>query len=140
MHFMQIKSSQMDKFEKKQEEGFKIDRTFTDTQSIFNAVLDGEGNIQIRPNDFETRSGVTQKPISDSDQHSITITHSYINGTTWYLKLLYRCNIDYKVWDMKAGYSDHVIKSKEQVQGIIKRKTGPRLDYVNSAGERGGIN
>ena len=121
-----------------EEGGFKIDRTFTDTQSIFNAVLDGEGNIQIRPNDFETRSGVTQKPISDSDQHSITITHSCINGTTWYLKLLYRCNIDYKVWDMRAGYSDHVIKSKEQVQGLIKKRTGLRLDYVNSAGGKGG--
>ncbi|GAB1609579.1 hypothetical protein Ahia01_001243700 [Argonauta hians] len=54
------------------------------------------------------------------------------------LKMLYRCNIDYKVWDMKSGYSDHVIKSKEEVQDTIKKKTGLRLDYVNSAGGKGG--
>ncbi len=118
--------------------GFKIDRSFSDTQSIFNQVIDEDGNICIRPKDFQTRSGVTQKPISDSDQHCITITHSYINGTTWFLKMLYRCNIDYKVWDMKAGYSDHLIKSKETVQEEIKKKTGLRLDYVNSAGGKGG--
>lgn len=121
-----------------EEGGFKIDRNFADTQSIFNGVLDEDGNIRIRPKDFETRSGVTQKPITDSDQHSITITHSYINGTTWFLKMLYRCNIDYKVWEKKAGYSEHLDKSKAKVQEVIKKKTGLCLDYVNSAGGKGG--
>ena len=78
------------------------------------------------------------KKLTDSDQHSITITHSYVNGTAWFLKMLYRCNIDYKKWDKKKGYSDHVTKSKEKVQDVIKKKTGLRLDYVNSAGGKGG--
>ena len=120
------------------EDGFKIDRSYEDTQTIFNDVLDNNGNIRIQPKDFETRSGVTQKPLTDSDQHSITITHSYINGTTWFLKMLYRCNIDYKVWVEKAGLCDHLYKSKDTVRDVIKKKTGLCLDYVNSAGGKGG--
>ena len=65
--------------------GFKIDRSAADTQNIFDNVLDENGNICIRPKDFGTRSGVTQKPLSDSDQHCITITHSYIK---WYNMVL----------------------------------------------------
>ena len=34
--------------------------------------------------------------MTSSDQTSITITHSYINATSWFLKLLYRCHIDYQ--------------------------------------------
>ena len=75
---------------KKIEEGFLIDRTASDTQNIFMSVLDEQGNIVIKSNDFVTRSGVTQEPISNSDQHSITITHTYINGCKWYFKPQYR--------------------------------------------------
>ena len=51
--------------------------------------------------------------------------------------MLYRCNIDFKKWVEKAGYCDHLKKSKE-VREVIKKKTGLRLDYVNSAGGKGG--
>ena len=108
--------------------GFKINRSAEDTQKIFNSVLDDNGDIQIRAGDFATRSWVTQKTFSDSDQHCITITHSYINGKTWYLKMLYRCDIDFKKWVGKAGYCDHLKKSKKEVREVIKKKTGLRLD------------
>jgi len=38
--------------------------------------------------DFETRQGVSTKPISESDQKSITLRHDYINGTTRFLKVI----------------------------------------------------
>ena len=62
-------------------QGFKIDRTAADTRKIFESVLQ-DGEIVIKPKDFAVRSGVTKEPLSDSDQHNITITHSYINGCT----------------------------------------------------------
>ena len=55
---------------------------------IFMSVIDDEGNICVGPNDYETRAGVSQEPISDSVQQCIKINHLYINGTTWYLKML----------------------------------------------------
>ena len=58
---------------------FKIDRTFADTKAIFHYVLDDYWSIRIGPKDnFRTYSGVTQKPLTGSDQHSITITHAYM--------------------------------------------------------------
>lgn len=122
----------------KLQDGFKINRDAADTQKIFSEVLDENGNIRIEPGDFETRAGVTKEPISDSDQHCITITHSYINGTTWYLKMLYRCHADFKKWVEKAGYTDHLQQSKNEVRQFIKTKSGLKLDYVNSAGGKGG--
>ena len=64
----------------KANQGFKINRTAADTFAIYESLLDEDNEIVINMKDFEIRSGVTQKPLSDSDQHCITITHSYING------------------------------------------------------------
>ena len=80
-----------------EEDDFKINRSAVDTRTIFQSVLDEDGNIIIKPHDFSDRSGVTRAPITESDQHSIAITHSYINGCHWFLKLLYRCYADRKV-------------------------------------------
>ena len=93
----------------------------------------------IKPKDFETRFGVTKEAISDSNNHSITITHSYINGCSWYLKLLYPCHADCQVWiESSTCKGDHIRRSKEIVRETIKRETGLRLEYVNTAGATGG--
>ena len=116
--------------------GFPINRTAADTmvifKEIFNSVIDEHGNIVIKPGDFATRSGVTKEAISESGQHSITITHSYINGSTWFMKMLYRCYADVHV------YGESIRKSKDPIRESIRRETGLSLDYVNSAGGKGG--
>ena len=96
------------------------------------------GEIVIKLKNFATCSGVTKEPLSDSDQHNITITHSYINGCTWFLKLLYRCHCDYRKWEEKAGFGQHLQRSKDDVREVIKERTGLRLDYVCAAGGKGG--
>ena len=96
-----------------------------------------DGEIVIKPKDFAVRSGVTKEPLSDSDQHNITITHSYINGCTWFMKVLYRCHCHYQKWEEKAGLKI-LNKSKDVVRDTIKEKTGLRLDYVCGAGGKGG--
>ena len=120
--------------------GFPINRTAADKMEIFNYVIDEHGNIVIKPGDFATRSGVTKEAISESDQHSLTITHSYINGCTWFMKMPYRCYADVHVWDeKKTVYGEAIRKSKDPVRESIRRETGLSLDYVNSAGGKGGI-
>ena len=98
------------------ERGFKIDRSAADMRNIFNSVVGKNGDIIIRPK--EVRSGVTKESLSDSDQQSITITHTYINGTAWYLKLLYRCHADYKKWIEKAGQCDILYRSKDMLEQL----------------------
>ena len=104
--------------------GFKINRSAADTKSIFDSVVNEHGEIVIKPRDFDVRSGVT-----NSDQHSITITHSYINTCTWYLKLLYRCYTDYKKWEEKStSIGEPVRKAREVVRDVIRDETGLKLD------------
>ena len=76
--------------------GFPIERSAEDTFELYEQLVDEDGDIKTKSGDFDTRQGLTQKPLTTSDQTRITITHSYINGTTWFLKVLYRCHIDYQ--------------------------------------------
>ena len=77
--------------------------------------------------------------ISTSDQMSITITHSYINVTTWFLKVLCRCHIDSKWWIEKSRpVGDHIRLSKDKVLNTILQATGLYLDRCNTAFGKGG--
>ena len=67
-------------------EGFPINRSAKDTLKLYNELVEEDGTIKTKKDDFETREGLTQQPQTTSDQTSITVTHSYINGTIWFLK------------------------------------------------------
>ena len=121
------------------QEGFPINRSAEDTLRLFEELVDKDGNVPCKGGDFDTRQGVTKKPISTSDQMNITITHSYINVTTWFLKVLYRCHIDYQCWIEKKGpLGEPIRNSKDRVLDTIHEETGLYLDRVNRAGEKGG--
>ena len=121
------------------EEGFKIEQESDETWLLYEQLVDNDGNVPVKPGDFDTRKGLTKKPITNSSQKSITITHSYINGTTWFLKLLYRCHIDFRHWIEKSGPLGEPLRhSKERVLGVILERTGLYLDVCNKAGGKGG--
>ena len=63
-------------------------------------------------------------PITISDQKSITITHSYINGTTWFIKFLSRVHAHVKSWSVKEG------SHQENIADIT-------LERLNSGGHSG---
>ena len=81
---------------KRVKEGFTINRSYEESMRIYHELVDEDGNIPRSSNDFEQRKCLVAKPITTSDQHCICITHSYINCTTWFLKVLYRCYTDYR--------------------------------------------
>ena len=79
------------------------------------------------------------KPITTSDQHSICITHGYINVTKWFLKLLYCLNQEYLVWpESKTAFGAFIRKGKENVFDIILQNTGMALDVVQQSNSHGG--
>ena len=63
--------------------GFPINQSAGENIQIWRD-LSVNNEVIKEPNDFATRKGLTQKPLTESDQRSITITHSYINGTQWF--------------------------------------------------------
>ena len=83
---------------------------------LYEKLVTKDDEIPRITGDLKTRQGMTDKSITTSDQMSITITHSYINGTTWFLKVLYRCHADHPQWIESTGPSGDLIrKSKEEV-------------------------
>lgn len=119
-------------------QGFPINRSAEDTLLLYNELIDTDGNIQTSSGDFTVRKGLTKKPKTTSSQMSITLTHSYINGANWLLKLLYRCHAKYHRWELKARMFDKVEKSRKRVKSIIMKNTGLNLDGVCRAGAKGG--
>ena len=89
--------------------------------------------------DFNTRKGLTKEPITTSDQMSICLTHSYINGTHWFIKLIARAYIDYRAWVEKSNmFGDPIRKSTADVIDIIYNKLGMRLEAVCGTGGKTG--
>ena len=91
----------------------KINRTAEKTITLYNQLVDSDGNILKRKNDYDTRTGLTSKPLSSNDQHFITITHQYIDGTSWILKIM--CH-------MRAHTLSWVIDDKDKQDRISKGK------------------
>ena len=79
-------------------EGFTITRSAEETLSLYQSLVNEDGEVPRQNYDYKFRKGLTQQPITTSDQHSICITHAYINIPKWFLKFLYCLNEEYPVW------------------------------------------
>ena len=105
--------------------------------SGMDSLMVDDGNISIRQGDFDTKKGLTRAPITTSDQYSITITHSHISVTTWFLKL-YQLNAEYLVLrESKTYLGDHIRRGKDRVFEIINNSTGLVLDVVCCGSAKG---
>ena len=78
--------------------GFEITRTAASTLDLYRDLVTDDGNVERSRDDFETRKGLTKCPLTTSSQQNITITHSYINGLSWFVKMLTRCHADSPRW------------------------------------------
>ncbi|CAF3971491.1 unnamed protein product, partial [Rotaria sp. Silwood1] len=113
---------------------FNINRTAEKTLTLYNQLADNDGNILKRKNDYDTRTGLTSKPLSINDQHFITITHQYINGTSWILKIMSHMRANVLAWAIHGkDKQDQISKEKKAILKIIQGKTGLRLDQCDSS-------
>ena len=120
-------------------DGFPITHSAEESLQIYYDLVDDDGNIPRTRDDFHIRKGLTAKPITSSDQHSVTITHAYINGTGWFLKFLYRCHIDYRSWiEHSDPRGEPIRRSKERVLKHLEENHGLILDRCAAGGEKTG--
>ena len=111
--------------------GFPITSNYNQTWDISQKLVDRDGVVATAPYDYATRLGVTQKPITSSDQLSICITHSYINITNWFLKVLARMNCSYECWIEKQDFrGEHIRRATARVQDMLEDATGLRINRV----------
>ena len=68
-----------------------------------------DGEITRTSGDYDVRKGLTNDPLTDSDQRHICVTHLYINVLSWFMKILYRCHINYESWvEMKTVLGEQI--------------------------------
>lgn len=65
-----------------------INRSASENMQVW-VALSINGEVLKEVDDFQQWKGLTQMPLTISDQWSITVTHSYINETRWFCKFLY---------------------------------------------------
>ena len=72
------------------------------------------------------RKGLTTMPLTISNQHHITITHSYINGISWFCKVLSRVMSKVHVWKLSSygTQSARVQQAKDKLLNFIKDNVG----------------
>ena len=118
-------------------EGFSISRLAEDTKALWQQLaVDGE--ISRESNDYAIRKGLTNQPLTDSDQHHVCVTHSYINVMSWFLKVLYRSNISYESWVEKSTVlGEPIRRAKVRVQDKL-RLVGLIVDQVSGANSKTG--
>ncbi len=118
-----------------QDNFFAITRSADKTLELYEQFMEEKGGIIRRKNDYETRAGLTTQPLSSSDHHYITLTHQYINGTSWFLKFFYRIKANLLLWTARGSDSqDKLNKAKKDVLKHIEDTTGLKLDQVESSG------
>ena len=119
--------------------GFLMERTREVVDEIYAEIVRNEEEGVKMSSD--ERKGVTQEPITKSNQVHITVTHSLINCTNWFLKLLARLECQYYKWVERSGpYGEHIRKATERVQAKIATTEGlgMRIGMVNKSNENTG--
>ena len=123
------------------ETGFPINRSAQENTQIYVALYsEEEDGVERKDGDFSIRKGITQKPITLSDQRAITICHLYINGPNWWLKFFSKVAAGVKRWRLKDKASSaaiHQEAQKERMKTAIKSQTGITLDRLNKGGNTG---
>ena len=120
--------------------GFPITRNANSSIELYeHLIFEGDGEIQRKFKDYEHRKGLTNKPLTTSDQHSFTILHSYINVLGWFMKVIYRCNAHHEYWIEEKSIDGQPIRdAKKTVQKDLKESLGLTLDQVSGANDKEG--
>ena len=117
-----------------EENAFEITRTAEKTLKLYEEMVEEKGEIARKKNDYDFRGGLTTEPLSASDHHYITLTHQYINGTTWFLNIFYRVKANLFIWAIRGEESQGKLKkAKQSVLKHIEETTGLKLDQCDSS-------
>ena len=118
--------------------GFPINRTASENMQLYIALA-VNGEIQKKRDDFDVRKGLTQMPMTISDQRSITVTHSYINGSKWFIKFLGRVITCVKKWSLKEKSPQEILVGHANTKILKEIKEGAdiTMEKLNSGGHSG---
>merc|ERR1712096_14367 len=68
-------------------DGFEITRNVTDLHSLFEEVTDDDGVIIKHREDYDTRKGLTTKPIPNHEVISVQVLHALLRTFDHFMKI-----------------------------------------------------
>ena len=84
-------------------------------------MIKDEGEIVRRKDDYETRMGLTSVPLSECDHAFITVTHQYLNATSWFLKILYHLKANLLQWSARGEINQKKIAKNAKLENSSSR-------------------
>ena len=123
-------------------QGYSIDRNINDMHEIYSILTDGgEQPITKKPDDYETRAGVTSEPITKRDlNHGISATHAWLCLASFFLNILYHLVAKDKTWGFGNKADQRyktLMKAKVKVQDVFEKVLGRRIDTADATGHSG---
>lgn len=119
------------------EEGFQIGEVSNEVlRNLFQDIQE-EGRVKTKPGDYDTRLGLTQKPITSFDINVFPILHATLRTMDWVLKMVYHLAAGMRTWKESFTSEAKIKKAKEKVRSYIFDKTGIRVDEPDPVGKGG---
>ena len=120
-------------------QGFEITRSVSDLHNLFDTLSDEDGNILKRRNDYETRQGLTTKPIPDHEVVSVQVLHALLRTFDHYMKIAVHLKAEVFEWTESETSRYHVFlkHAKKEIQKKLEDSIGERWDFPDATGKGG---
>ena len=119
--------------------GFEITRTIEDLHCIFEAVADEDGQVIKQRNDYDTRKGLTSKPIPNHEVISVQVLHALLRTFDHYMKIAVHLKAEVFEWSEADGsrYHHFLVAAKMEIQKKLEDLLGERWDFPDQTGKGG---
>ena len=120
-------------------QGFAITRSITSLHSLFDDISTEDGSVVKSHNDYETRKGLTTKPIPNHEVLSVQVLHALLRTLDHFMKIIVHLRAGVHDWsESKTSLVNQFLKkAKAEVQEKLKNDFGERWDYPDATGKGG---
>ena len=119
--------------------GFEITRDIETLNSIFEKLVSEDGVLKRTPGDYDTRSGMTNQPITEHDVFSFQVLHGLLRTFDHFMKTVVHVTAGVLQWSVPqhSVYNQFLSDNKHVLQDKIETETGISWDKADPTGNSG---
>lgn len=120
-------------------QGFEITRTVSNLHSIFEDIVDQDGEIVKHRNDYDSRKGLTAKPIANHEVVSVQVLHALLRTFDHFMKIAVHLRAEFLEWTESDSsiYHQFLVAAKKEIQTKLDEVIGEKWDFPDKAGKGG---
>ena len=121
------------------EKGFQITRDIEGLHAIFSDLVQEDGSVLKMRNDYDTRAGLTTKPIATNNVLSVQVLHALLQTFDHFMKIA--VHLRAAVFDWSESPTSHhkqfLVNAKKDIQKKIQDEIGVQWDFPDPTGKGG---